>query len=653
MDTDKGEIIRAYFASGKKMESSLKTKPQNSGQGKPIWHKDVRFWKQDKSHNPTVLHKEIILKSKINPPAGRAGNQKSKIFDRKLPQSQVANQKSSIDKQSVWKKEISFWSKREEKAGWSLGKQQVLISKNQAENTGERSKKNNQSRAKLATKKDKSKPELRKGRVVFVRVVKKASVAIAFSVVFVLLFSSAAVFAYQDQYKDRALYGTKIFGEDVGGKTNNEIQNILDKKIAGISFDFEIDNQVIAAMPAETGIEFNASGSADEAIKKGKDGKLIQKWAYATSSLMYKISPKAEAKINGFSRDNLEIKYKIDDEKLTLFTQGLSAKFNMDSKNAGLVMNGTEVTVIPAVYGRKIVADNIKYQIQEAIRKTETNKIKIAVEKVNPAILEKDTAESIDAAKKLLNIPVKYTYKGQVFTPDKAMVGDWIVFNTQEVGGQQKLVPMIDPKRVYDYIYGLGSKINIPAINKKVTIENGAKQTVTQEGKDGLAVDVDKASVTTANSMNGGTSVSLELPTYVVRYKTQVNNVLVADWSKYIEINLSTQTLNAYTAGGNLVGSWRICSGKAGFATPTGTHLVRGKSSWIRMTGMQGTSEYYNLYPIKWATWFTGSGHAMHDAYWRSSFGYPASHGCVNMPDAGASFIYNWAPVGTPVIVHY
>jgi lipoprotein-anchoring transpeptidase ErfK/SrfK len=44
---------------------------------------------------------------------------------------------------------------------------------------------------------------------------------------------------------------------------------------------------------------------------------------------------------------------------------------------------------------------------------------------------------------------------------------------------------------------------------------------------------------------------------------------------------------------------------------------------------------------------------AIHGAYWRSSFGYSASHGCVNVPVADSAWLYAWAPIGTRVEVHY
>jgi lipoprotein-anchoring transpeptidase ErfK/SrfK len=47
------------------------------------------------------------------------------------------------------------------------------------------------------------------------------------------------------------------------------------------------------------------------------------------------------------------------------------------------------------------------------------------------------------------------------------------------------------------------------------------------------------------------------------------------------------------------------------------------------------------------------SGYAIHGAYWHNNFGAPMSHGCVNMTPGEAQILYNWAPIGTEVYVHY
>jgi lipoprotein-anchoring transpeptidase ErfK/SrfK len=44
-------------------------------------------------------------------------------------------------------------------------------------------------------------------------------------------------------------------------------------------------------------------------------------------------------------------------------------------------------------------------------------------------------------------------------------------------------------------------------------------------------------------------------------------------------------------------------------------------------------------------------GYAIHGAYWHNRFGTPVSHGCVNLPVQQARKLYNWASVGTLVVV--
>jgi len=49
---------------------------------------------------------------------------------------------------------------------------------------------------------------------------------------------------------------------------------------------------------------------------------------------------------------------------------------------------------------------------------------------------------------------------------------------------------------------------------------------------------------------------------------------------------------------------------------------------------------------------FYSGNYALHGAYWHNRFGTPVSHGCVNLRVSQARWLYNWAPVGTRVVVH-
>lgn len=470
-----------------------------------------------------------------------------------------------------------------------------------------------------------------------------------------VLITSSAVFAYKSEYKNRAYFGTKILGMEVGGKNLAEVDSLVKAKISKITFSFDVDGQKVVATPADAGVTFNAAATSQKAVAAGKTGNWYQPWTYAAESLLYKVAPKTIEKYRLVFKNNLVANYITDDGKMAILAQSLSQSFNVQSQNAGLVMKGSDVQVVPAIYGKKILTDNIKDQIAIAVKSSQSANISIQAQKVNPAIVEADTQKSITAAKAMLSIPVRFHYQGKNFTPDQATVGSWIVFNAQNVGGKDQLVPAVDAKLVYPYIYGLAGQINVAAVNKKITVTNGANQTVDQEGKDGLAVNVDSASYTTAVALSASKSVDLELPTYAVKAKTTVNNITVADWSKYIDVNISTQTMCAYLAGGNQQACWAITSGRDGMSTPTGTFLIQRK---VFVTSMPNPPSPYPLNNIHYVSYFTAAGHAIHEAWWRSSFGgqdyhWNGSHGCVNASIGVAQWIYDWAPIGTPVIIHY
>ncbi len=59
----------------------------------------------------------------------------------------------------------------------------------------------------------------------------------------------------------------------------------------------------------------------------------------------------------------------------------------------------------------------------------------------------------------------------------------------------------------------------------------------------------------------------------------------------------------------------------------------------------------YNLPNVPWVSSFKGA-YTIHGTYWHHNFGRVMSHGCVNMLTAQAKMIYDWADIGTKVIIY-
>jgi len=107
-----------------------------------------------------------------------------------------------------------------------------------------------------------------------------------------------------------------------------------------------------------------------------------------------------------------------------------------------------------------------------------------------------------------------------------------------------------------------------------------------------------------------------------------------------IAISLNRQTMKVYDQSGLFAHS-KISSGKASHPTPKGVFTIIQKNKWHR-------SNIYSGAPMPYMQRLTWSGIALHGGFVP---GYPASHGCVRMPDAFAAQLWTWTRRGARVVV--
>ncbi|HJN85335.1 MAG TPA: L,D-transpeptidase [Patescibacteria group bacterium] len=127
--------------------------------------------------------------------------------------------------------------------------------------------------------------------------------------------------------------------------------------------------------------------------------------------------------------------------------------------------------------------------------------------------------------------------------------------------------------------------------------------------------------------------------------------VLSSRLDKHIFVNLDEQRLYALDDG-VIQKTYLISSGKWPFRTPTGDFEVMRKLRWHDYVWSYGKDDVrnYNLPNVEYNLEFTRHFY-IHHAYWHNNWGNPMSHGCVNAPYEGVEWTFNWAEVGTPVVV--
>jgi lipoprotein-anchoring transpeptidase ErfK/SrfK len=129
---------------------------------------------------------------------------------------------------------------------------------------------------------------------------------------------------------------------------------------------------------------------------------------------------------------------------------------------------------------------------------------------------------------------------------------------------------------------------------------------------------------------------------------------------KRIEITLHEQTLRAYE-NNEIVLTTRISSGipnsllsegQFPTATPPGEYRIYSKMPSKHMGSVAGGDEVeqrggFTLPGVPWTCFFlSDGGYALHGTYWHNNFGLQMSHGCVNMRNEDALWLFRWS---TPV----
>jgi len=122
---------------------------------------------------------------------------------------------------------------------------------------------------------------------------------------------------------------------------------------------------------------------------------------------------------------------------------------------------------------------------------------------------------------------------------------------------------------------------------------------------------------------------------------------------KKIEIDLSEQRMRLYE-NEQMIKESLVSTGKPGMETPVGKFQIYNKfpRAWSRTA---------SLWMPYWMAFLPSGFMGIHELpEWpnghkegETSLGHPASHGCIRLGVGDAKFVYDWAEIGTPVIINF
>lgn len=336
--------------------------------------------------------------------------------------------------------------------------------------------------------------------------------------------------------------------------------------------------------------------------------------------------------------------FKQDQSKLSAFIASDTEIIVQPPQDAALTINGGDVSISNSVAGKKYGLNEPLSQLLATAGTLNTQPVKLRLLMYDPPITPTELQPYKAEIEKAVSQPISFTIAGRNFAPTENQVASWLDVSYDD---KSKSVSVsVDDGKVQSYIQSVAAEYgHAPVAQVDVTNSDGSTQ-VLIPGQNGVTVTGDSsAALDVAKNLLGGKGIKESVQADYVPFKT----VTGGNYPKWIIVDLTNKVLYAYQ-GTQLVNTFLLSAGKPSTPTPTGEFYI-----WDKLYSQTMTGPGYVQPNVPWVSYFDHNGDAIHGVYWRptSYFGHiNSSHGCVGLLENSAEWVYNWAPIGTPVIIH-
>lgn len=467
------------------------------------------------------------------------------------------------------------------------------------------------------------------------------------------------------RFQDRALPGSTVAGRSVTGMTAEEIAALVAEDASGLEVTVTTDGAEATVPLADTGVSIDADATAARAVAE---------------------SPGPVAVLGSFFEESpFEPVVQVDEDAVTAFASSLVASGEQSPVNAQLVKDTSDAdaeedptawAVEDGAAGRAADAESLGADIAAAATALDSIAVAAEVTTVEPAITTAEAQEAHDALQARFEAPVELVGPEKTYEADADDRADWFSVATDEDAGT--ITVGADSAAVSEYVSEIADEVAVKAKNGIEQVDPaGVVVTAVAEPKDGLEVVNTDALVTELTAaMTAGDAFSGEFVTEVVAATmdqvdapadpateeddapAQEEPPATPTGEKWIDINLANKTVTAYQGDTVVFGPVSVVTGDSSEnnQTDVGSYEVYLKHTEQDMTNAsrypEGHPKHYFTADVPWVMYFNG-GEGFHGAPWRDSFGYEGSHGCVNMTVSDAKWLWDFAPMGTRVEVHY
>jgi lipoprotein-anchoring transpeptidase ErfK/SrfK len=334
----------------------------------------------------------------------------------------------------------------------------------------------------------------------------------------------------------------------------------------------------------------------------------------------------------------------VDQATFTAFIAQRVAAVTQPAKDAGLTITEGKVQITNGTTGKAYGLASPEQTILDAVQQLHAAPLQRHIVAAQPAITTATLQHVKGQVEQILKQHITVNADGTPVIPDAHDVANWLDLKPDDIA--KTITVKVNKEHLTDYVNQVVSDHSRPA-RAQVRLASGA----VIPGAAGTAYNNQQAVVDTiAQQLLKGKGAQATLQVQHTPFKTIS---ATGSSGKWLEVDLTAKRMYAFT-GTSLAHTFLVSAGKPGTPTVTGQFAIYSKYSRQTMAGANADGSNYIQPDVPWVNYFYRD-YAIHGNYWRptSYFGnINSSHGCVGVMDNDALWVYNWAPIGTPVFIH-
>lgn len=467
----------------------------------------------------------------------------------------------------------------------------------------------------------------------------KALIAAAVAVPLAVIGAGTAYAAY---YQDRALPGSKVAGTDVSGMSRAQLTAALTSRLDKVTVTVKADGGTRVERLSTLGYTVDIPATVDKVLNANQG-----------------ITSVATAFLGDRTVDAV---VKQDPTVTNAYVADLVGRAGTPSANAAVVLakNKASFTVRPAVVGKTVDPSTLQDLAKVAALGLVSTTAEVRFVEQAPTVTTQAAKVAAAAANALVKTPVTVAAGTDTITASAKTKASWISVPTTADGLG---TPTLSDAKIVAWVKSVAKAASSqPTKGVRLVGSAGNVLRVQTQARDGRQV-TNAAAIAAAikGALAGGKGYAGTFATKPLPAKWTQRAVApgaehlaypAAVGEKWIDVNLSRHTMTAYIGGTVVFGPVAMVNGAPATPSLVGTYFIQRKYAADRMRGRNADGTTYDTPDVPWVSYFHG-GYALHGAPWRSTFGYAASHGCINLPVSTAKWVYDWAPIGTAVASHF